>query len=146
MKDEGRSFVLCGRCEIHRTWTGMLQVLFLVSLESSRWWGVHGLGSMAFGLAVQKFLNSEWFLHWKLNKVVAGNFRGIGTCLWCWWKDLDEQDLMEFIWYDWDWECTLIFKWFLPLKIQINSKKPLLLEGKSRWGRGNTWAKGHRPH
>jgi hypothetical protein len=21
-------------------------------------------------------------------------------CLWCSWKDLDEHDLMEFIWYD----------------------------------------------
>jgi hypothetical protein len=21
-------------------------------------------------------------------------------CLWCCWKDLDEQDLMEFIWQD----------------------------------------------
>jgi len=38
------------------------------------------------------------------------------------------------------WEI-LIFKWFLPLKIQINSKKPLsVLEGKISWGRGNTWA------
>jgi hypothetical protein len=25
-------------------------------------------------------------------------FRGIGMCLWCCWKDLDEQDLMKFIW------------------------------------------------
>jgi hypothetical protein len=25
-------------------------------------------------------------------------FGGIGMCLWCCWKDLDEQDLMEFIW------------------------------------------------
>jgi hypothetical protein len=23
-------------------------------------------------------------------------------CLWCCWKDLDEQDLMEFIWQDLD--------------------------------------------
>jgi hypothetical protein len=59
---------------------------------------VHGLGSMTFGLVVQKFLNNEWFLHWKLNKIVAENFRGIGMWLWCCWKDLDEQDLMEFIW------------------------------------------------
>jgi hypothetical protein len=29
--------------------------------------GVHGLGSMAIGLAVQKFLNIWWFFHWKLN-------------------------------------------------------------------------------
>jgi hypothetical protein len=35
---------------------GMLQIM--VSLESSRG-GVHGLGSMTFGLAVQKFLNIE---------------------------------------------------------------------------------------
>ncbi len=26
-------------------------------------------------------------------------------CLWCSWKDLDEQDLMEFIWYDLDSKC-----------------------------------------
>ncbi len=38
----------------------MLEItLFLVSLESSRRGGVHGLGSMAFGLEVQKFLNIE---------------------------------------------------------------------------------------
>jgi hypothetical protein len=37
----------------------MLQIVFLVSLESSRRGGVHGLGSMTFGLAVQKFLNIE---------------------------------------------------------------------------------------
>jgi hypothetical protein len=42
---------------IHQT--GMLQNLFLVSLESSREGGVHWLGFMAFGLAVQKFLNIE---------------------------------------------------------------------------------------
>jgi hypothetical protein len=31
-------------------------------LESSWWGGVHGLGSMACGLAVQKCLNIEWFI------------------------------------------------------------------------------------
>jgi hypothetical protein len=67
-------------------------------LESSQWGGVYGLGSMTFGIAVQKFLNIEWFLHWKLNFTVAENFRGIGMCLWCCWKDLDERDFMEFIW------------------------------------------------
>ncbi len=51
--------------EIHQT--GMLQIAYLVSFESSQWGGVHRLGFMAFGLAVQKFLNIEWFLHWKLN-------------------------------------------------------------------------------
>ncbi len=33
--------------------------LFLVSLERSQRRGVHGLGSMMFGLVVQKFLNIE---------------------------------------------------------------------------------------
>jgi hypothetical protein len=37
----------------------MLQIVFLVSLESSQQGGVHGLGSMTFGLALQKFLNIE---------------------------------------------------------------------------------------
>jgi hypothetical protein len=41
----------------------MLQIVFLVSLESSQGGGVHGLGFMAFGLAKQKFLNIEWFFH-----------------------------------------------------------------------------------
>jgi hypothetical protein len=33
--------------------------MFLVSLESSQGGGVHWFGSMAFGLAMQKFLNIE---------------------------------------------------------------------------------------
>jgi hypothetical protein len=57
-------FVLFCSYEIH--WTGMLQIMFLVSLESSRREGVHWLGSMTFGLAVQKFLNIEWFLKLKI--------------------------------------------------------------------------------
>jgi hypothetical protein len=59
-------FVLFCSYEIH--WTSMLQIVFLVSLESSWGGGVHGLGrSMKFGLAVQKLLNIQWFLHWNLN-------------------------------------------------------------------------------
>jgi hypothetical protein len=46
--------------EIHPT--GMLQIVFLVSLESSRRGGVHGLGSMMFGLVVKKFFNIELIL------------------------------------------------------------------------------------
>jgi hypothetical protein len=34
----------------------------------------------------------------KLNCVLADYFGGIGMCLWCCWKDLDEQEIMEFIW------------------------------------------------
>jgi hypothetical protein len=37
----------------------MLQIIFSVSFESSRQEGVHGFGSMMFGLAMQKFLNIE---------------------------------------------------------------------------------------
>jgi hypothetical protein len=37
----------------------MLQIVFSVSLESSQPEGMHGLGSMTFGLAAQKFLNIE---------------------------------------------------------------------------------------
>jgi hypothetical protein len=62
---EGRYFVLCCRYEIHQT--RMVEIVSLVSLESFRRGGVHGLGSMVFGLAMQKFLNIEWFFHWKLN-------------------------------------------------------------------------------
>jgi hypothetical protein len=37
----------------------MIQIVFLVPLESSQQEEVHGLGSMTFGLAAQKFLNIE---------------------------------------------------------------------------------------
>jgi hypothetical protein len=37
----------------------MLQIAFFVSLESSQRAGVHRFGFMAFGLALQKFLNIE---------------------------------------------------------------------------------------
>ncbi len=43
--------------------SGMIQITFLVSLENSRGGGVHRLGFMAFGLAMQKFLNIELFFH-----------------------------------------------------------------------------------
>jgi hypothetical protein len=66
---QGSLFVLfCFVCtyEIHQT--GMLQIVFLVSLESSWWGGVHQLGSMTFGLAVQKFLKMISSLKIKLNR------------------------------------------------------------------------------
>jgi hypothetical protein len=37
----------------------MFEIVFLVSLENSQQGGVHGLGSVTFGLAMQKFLNIE---------------------------------------------------------------------------------------
>ncbi len=56
-----RKVVLFCSYEIHQT--GMLQIVFLVSLESYRQEGMHALGFMTFVLVVQKFLNIEWFLH-----------------------------------------------------------------------------------
>jgi hypothetical protein len=44
----------------------------------------------------EKLLNIEWFLHENLNWIVAKVFGGIKMCFWCSWKDLNEQDLMEF--------------------------------------------------
>jgi hypothetical protein len=66
---EGCLFVLfCFVCTDEIQWTGMLQIVFLISSESSGGGGwVHPLGFMMFGLVVQKFLNIEWFFHWKLN-------------------------------------------------------------------------------
>ncbi len=90
-------WLFCFVCTYGIHQTRMLQIMFFISLESSGWGGLQGLGSMTFGLAVQRFLKIEWFLHWKLNKIVAENFIGIGMCLFCSWKDLDEEDLMEFI-------------------------------------------------
>jgi hypothetical protein len=34
----------------------------------------------------------------KINEIIAKNCGGIRMCLWFCWKDLDEQDLKEFIW------------------------------------------------
>jgi hypothetical protein len=53
MKQGNSMFVFVCIDEIHQT--GMFQITFLVSLESSQAGGVHWLGFMAFGLVVQKF-------------------------------------------------------------------------------------------
>jgi hypothetical protein len=46
--------------------------------------------------------------------------------LWCCWKDLKEQDFMDYILKDLDlrWGEILNFKRFLSLIIQINHKNP----------------------
>jgi hypothetical protein len=54
---EGSLFVLFCSYEIHQI--KMLQIVFLVCLESSQGRGVHWLGCMMFGLVMQKFLNIE---------------------------------------------------------------------------------------
>jgi hypothetical protein len=56
---------------------------------------------------------------------------------WCYWKDLDKQDLMEFIWKDLDSECGRY--WFFNYLCHWKFK---VLEGKISWGHGNTWANG----
>jgi hypothetical protein len=66
---EGSLFVLFFSClwdPLNRDASGMLQIVFLVSLERSKGGGVHQLGSMMVGLAVQKFLNIEWLFSLKI--------------------------------------------------------------------------------
>jgi hypothetical protein len=110
--------------EIHQT--RMLQIVFLVSLESSWQGGVHGLGSMTFGLVAQKFLNIEWFSSLKMKSNHSWKFR------WNWnvslvllersrWAGFKGIYFVRIGFRMWE---ILIFKWFLSLKIQINSKKP----------------------
>ncbi len=89
------------------------------------WW-VHGLGSMMFGLAVQKFLNIEMIssLKTKFNRSwifleeLECAFGVVGKIL----MPRIKWNLFGKIGFIM-WEI-LILKWFLPLKIQINSKKP----------------------
>jgi hypothetical protein len=63
--------------------------------------GLHGLGwfhgvrTCGAKVHEHRIISS---LKIQLNSIVAKNFGGIGMCLWCCWKDLDERDLMEFIW------------------------------------------------
>jgi hypothetical protein len=81
-------FVLFCSYEVH--WIGMLQIVFLVSLESSGQGWMHGLGSMTFGLEVQKFLN-YWMtssLKIKLN------------CSWKFWRNWNVNlMLLESSWW-----------------------------------------------
>jgi hypothetical protein len=50
-----------------------LHAMFLASLESSRWVGVHHLGLRLVGGAVWKLLIIESFCQWKLNKIKTEN-------------------------------------------------------------------------
>ncbi len=91
--------LFCFDCPYEIHWTGMLQITFLVSLESSRRGGVHWLGFMAlFWTHGAKFLEYWMVFSLKIKLNRSWKLRGIEMCLWCCWKDLDEQDLMEFIW------------------------------------------------
>ncbi len=114
-------------CSYGIHWTGMLQIVFLVSLESSWQGGVHGIGSTTFGPAVQfkvleywmisslKIkLNSSWKFqrYWNVPLVLLDR---------SWWAGFNGIYLVKLGFRMWD---ILILKWVLPLKIQINSKKP----------------------
>jgi len=116
---------------------GLLQIMFLVSLESSWWGGVHGLGSMTFwtcGTKVLEYwmisslkikLNHSWKFqrNWNVPLVLLER---------SWWAGFYGIYLVRFGFRMWE---ILIFKWFLPLNIQINSKKP----GFGRKNQLRTW-------
>ncbi len=113
-------------CSYEIDQTGMFHIVFLVSWESSRWGGVHGLGSMMFGLVMQKFLNIEWFLHKNKNKNHSWKFwRNWNVPLVflerSWWVRFNGIHLVKF---GFSMLELLIFELFLSLKIQINSEKP----------------------
>jgi hypothetical protein len=119
----------------------MLQIVFSVSLESSH---EHGLGSMKFGLAVQKFLNIEWIFHWNLNLSHGWNFwRNWNVPLVLlersWWAGFNGIYSVRFGLRMWE---ILIFQWFLLLKIEKIIIINHVLEGKISWGWDNTWANG----
>jgi hypothetical protein len=122
---ERRQFVLFCSYEIHRT--RMLRIVFLVSLESSRWGGVHGLGSITFGLAVQKVLEYWMISSLKISKLnCSWKFRrnwNVPLVLLerSWWAGFNGVYLVRFGFRRWE---ILILKWFLLPKIQMNSKKP----------------------
>jgi hypothetical protein len=68
----------------------------------------------------------EWIFHWKLNLNCSWNFRRnwivpLVLLERSWWLGFSGIYLVRFGFRMWE---ILIFKWFLPLKIQIKSKKP----------------------
>jgi hypothetical protein len=73
----------------------MLQIVVLVSfgkLSRRRREGCMVLVPMTFELSVQKFLSIKLISSPKISEKLELCLLG------CCWKDLDEQDLMEFIW------------------------------------------------
>jgi hypothetical protein len=125
--------------EIH--WTGMLQIVFLVSfgkLSTRRgaWAWFHGVWTcgakvleywMISSLKIK--LNRSWKLrrNWNFPLVLLEG---------SWWAGFNGIYLVRFEFRMWG---ILMFKWFLLLKIQTNSKKPGF--GRKNQLR-NTWAKG----
>jgi hypothetical protein len=88
-------FCFVSHAEISQTTT--FHGALLVSLESSRWIGVHYLGLRLFGAIMWKPLIIEPFFRWKLNKIETENCIAIWGPSWCYWKSLGESDLIELI-------------------------------------------------
>ncbi len=117
-------FVLFCSYEIH--WTRMLQIMFLVSLESYQLGGVHRLGShdaWTCGAKVLEYwmisslkikLNCSWKFQRNWNVPLMLLERS-------WWAGFNGIYLVSFGFRMWE---ILILKSFLLLKIQINPKKP----------------------
>jgi len=135
--------VICLFCfvctyEIHRT--RMLQIACLVCLETSCGGGV------AFSWRLDLQCRSSWILNdsstenklnhsWKFRR----NWNVPLVMLErSWWAGFNGIYLVRFGFRMWE---ILIFKWFLLLKIIINSKNQVF-EGKVSWGRVHTWANG----
>ncbi len=133
---EGRQFVCT--YEIH--WTGMLQIVLLVSLERSRG---GGRGASAWFQGVWTWVVEEVLQYWMISSLKIKL-----NCSWTfrrnwnvplvllersWWAGLSGIYLVRFFGFRM-WEI-LILKWFLPLKIHMNSQKNQVLEGKISWER-----------
>jgi len=123
---EGSLFCFVCTYEIHQTW--MLQIEFLVSFESSWERGVHRLGFTS-GVEVLE--------HWKIKLNRSWKFQRNWNVLWVllersWWVGFNGIYLVRFGFRMWE---ILVFKWFLPVKIQMNSKKP----GFGRKNQLRTW-------
>jgi hypothetical protein len=106
-------------------------------LESSPGGGVHWLGFMAFGLAVQKVLEYWMISSLKIKLNHTWKFRRnwnvpLVFLERSWWAGFNGIYLVRFGFRMWE---ILIFKWFLPLEIQINSQKP----GFERKNQLRTW-------
>ncbi len=120
-------FVLFCSYEIHQT--GMLQIVFLVSLESCRWGGVvQGLGSMMFGVwtccakVLEYWMISSLKIKLNCSKILWRNWHVPLMLLErSWWGGYTGIYLVRF---GFRMSEILIFKWFLLLNIQIGSKKP----------------------
>jgi hypothetical protein len=85
---EGNLFCFILFCHAEISQIMMLHATLLVSLESSKWVGVHWLGLRLLEAMVWKLLIIEPFFKWKLNKTETENFIEIWGHSWCscpWW-------------------------------------------------------------